>query len=128
METVATKNDLSLKEVKLLFYLSQLSGPISRKDLADFAGTTLSSLAITLQRLVLKNMVKVTGEKSDSAFDKACNFEFLSAASPVLCDLNEALLDLQKIQFSGFSTEEMTTFEELQKKQSANFLKALQAY
>jgi glycosyltransferase involved in cell wall biosynthesis len=128
METVATKNEFSLKEVKLLFYLSQLSGPISRKDLADFAGTTLSSLTITLQRLVLKNMVKITGEKGDSALEKACHFELLSAASPVLCDLNEALSDLQKIQFSGFSAEEMSTFKELQKKQSANFLKALQAY
>ena len=58
LEPIAQKNNLTLGEVRLLLCLSQLRHIGTRKEIADFAGITVRSLSLLLQRLSLKNMLK----------------------------------------------------------------------
>ena len=58
LETAAIKCDLTLKEARVLLYLSEQQ-PESRKELADFMNMSWRSLGMTLQRLAAKNLIKI---------------------------------------------------------------------
>lgn len=128
METAAIKNDLTLKEVRLLFHLTQANGNMVRKDLADFMGISTSGLAFTIQKLSLKGFIKTAEPKSDNTAEKSSNIELLPAAKPVLDDLSQAVQDYEHLCFSGFTTEEKEQFQQLMEKRTNNLLKGLKLF
>ena len=128
VETAAIKNDLSLKEVKLLFHLTQSGSTMGRKDLADFMGISVSSLAFTIQKLSLKGFIKITEQKGDNSGEKAVCIELLPSAEPVLDDLAEAVQDYDQLCFAGFTPEETEQFHQLMEKRNLNLLKGLKLF
>lgn len=127
LETVALRNDLTLKEVTLLFYLSQTDTPRSRKDLADFTGMTKNSLSLTLQRLSSKNWIKVTSATDASAksSEKRLQIELLPAALDLLPELSTVGNDFDAVRFDGFTEEELAEYERLSGKIKENIQKVL---
>lgn len=153
LETVALKNDLSLKEVTLLLYLSQAHTIRSRKELADFTGMSKNSLAMTLQKLSAKDFIKVTdvrglrdkvsrntnlpsaanaADKQHSALssrksvEKYLRIELLPAANAILPDLAVAQNDFDTTRFLGFTQEELVQYAKLTEKIKENTQRILQ--
>ncbi len=119
LETVALKNKLSLREVRLLMSLSYLREARSRRDLADFAGLTTRSLSASLQKLAARGMVKT--EEGKNRF----RVVFLPAAQPVLNEMAEAQNDYDRLQFAGLSQEEQIQYAALSEKVQGNIREAL---
>lgn len=63
LEVIALRNDLTLRELSLLLFLSQMHTFCNRAELADFAGLSKSSLARTLQKLSAKDYIRVSSTR-----------------------------------------------------------------
>lgn len=127
LETVALRNDLTLKEVTLLFYLSQTDTPRSRKDLADFIGMPKNALSLTLQRLASKNFIKVTSatDTPKKSNEKLLQIELLSAALDILPELSTVKKDFDAVRFDGFTEDELAEYSRLADKIKGNLQKRL---
>lgn len=112
LEPAAQKNSLTLPEAKLLLHLRQC-GEGSRKELADFAGVSRSSLSILLQRLGARGLVSVTEVKAAAGREKRLRVMFLPESEPVLAELKCAYQDFQEAQLSGLDAEERARYDEL---------------
>ena len=131
LEIVAVQNDLTLAETRLLLYLSHAGAIRTRRDLADFAGMSRRSLAVNLQKLAARGMVRaeeLPREGADPAGreGKALHFLLLPAAEPVLGDLAAALGDYDAARFAGFTEEELVQYAALAEKIKANTRRVLQ--
>lgn len=153
LETIALRNDMTLKDVTLLFYLSQTDGPHTRKDLADFTGLSKKNLSSTLQHLSNKDFIKVTEirisrkkyaknlEKNAalSAHDaqtsassrkpsqRLLQIDLLPAAIDILPDLATIEMDFDAARFAGFTKEEIAEYHRLSDKMKENIQKTLLA-
>lgn len=140
LEIVALRYDLTLKEVSLLLYLSHTHTLRSRKELADFTGMSRNSLAMTLQKLSAKDYIKVTDireprEKSarhkrntlqttqtdtssqtQKNTERCLHIELLPAAQELLPDLATVQNDFDTARFTGFTAEELETYQALSEK------------
>lgn len=152
LETVALRNDLSLKEVTLLLYLSQTHILRSRKELADFTGMSGNSLAMTLKKLSSKDFIKITdvrelreqtphSKNADASItavtkqrsalstrktvEKYIRIELLPAAIAILPDLATAQNDFDTARFQGFTEEELVQYAKLSEKIKENTQKVL---
>lgn len=127
LETVALRNDLTLKEVTLLLYLSQADTPRSRKDLADFAGISKNGLSLTLQRLSSKNLIKVssTADTPQKSARKILHIELLPAALNILPELSTVKNDFDAARFDGFTEAEYMEYNRLSDKIKTNIQKIL---
>ena len=111
LELVALKHDLSLKDTRLLLYLSQSGPAITRKNLADFANLPRSSAGLSLQRLSSRELVKLDDSRKGAARkeepeEKRLFITFLPAAEPILADLDSALADMRRELLAGFTEAE----------------------
>lgn len=127
LETIALRNDLTLKETALLFYLSQADTPRSKKDFADFTGMSKNGLSLTLQRLSTKNFIKVSTAANDSkkSGKKSLQVELLPAALALLPQLATVKNDFDAVRFEGFSAEELAEYQRLSTKIKENLQKVL---
>ena len=113
LEPTAQKNGLTLPEANLLIHLRQC-GEGSRKELADFAGVSRSSLSILLQRLGARKLVSVTEIKAAAGGrEKQLSVTFLPEVEPVLAELKYAYKDFQEARLSGLDVGERTRYDEL---------------
>ena len=113
LEPAAQKNGLTLPEANLLIHLRQC-GEGSRKELADFAGVSRSSLSILLQRLGARGLVSVTEAKAAAGGrEKQLIVTFPPEAEPVLTELKYAYKDFQEARLSGLSAGERAQYREL---------------
>ena len=151
LEVAALRNDLSLQEVSLLFYLSQAYTIRTRKELADFTGMSKSTLARILQKLISKNFIKVTdirepkeksvrskrnlltaaddGQQSTlsarKASEKLMRIELLPAADAILSDLAIAQSDFDAARFDNFTEEELVQYQTLSNRMKENIQRIL---
>lgn len=127
LETVALRNDLTLKEVTLLFYLNQTDTPRSKKDLADFTGMSKNGLSLTLQRLSSKDLIKVTSasETSQKSGEKLLQIELLPAGLDLLPELSTVRSDFDAVRFDGFTEDELDAYNRLSNKIKENIQKVL---
>lgn len=149
LESVALRYDLTLKEVTLLLYLSQIHTLRSRKELADFTGMSRNSLAMTLQKLSAKDYIKVTdireprektarykrntlqAAKTDTSIqtqknmERYLHIELLPAAKELLPDLATVQSDYDTARFTGFTEEELETYAALSEKMNENIRRIL---
>ena len=127
LETVALRNDLTLKEVTLLFYLSQTDTPRSKKDLADFTGMSKNGLSLTLQRLSSKDLIKVTSasETSQKSGEKLLQIELLPAGLDLLPELSTVRSDFDAVRFDGFTEDELDAYNRLSNKIKENIQNVL---
>ena len=128
MEPCTLRNDLSLREIRLLLHLSELNEVHSRRELADFCGMTKSSLSLALQRLSSKNFIKVTGvdaAASKKSGKRALHIELLAPARSILPELTLALNDFDAARFRDFTEEEYEQYLRLSSKMHENIQKVL---
>lgn len=123
LTTVATCNDLTLKEVVLLFYISQLPGECSCRELADISGMSRNSLILTLQKLVSKEFIKLSDLFKMPG--KSLSIELLPACDSLLADFATAQNDYNAVRFADFSEEELAEYQRLSEKITENTQKIL---
>lgn len=118
LEPVAIKYDLTLPEVSLLLYLSQKPQVKSVKGLSDVIGISRSRILVALQKLGMREIIKV---------EEQINITLLSKADPILSDLAAAQRDFEKARFSGFEEEELILYASLSNKIKKNIEAVLQS-
>ena len=132
LEPVALQNDLSLSEARLLLCLNSAVRPDSKRELADFAGMSRSSLSLALQRLAARGLIRCEAARSDHCVSSArtdgrrVEIAFLPAAQGVLAELAAAVNDYDQIRFSGFTQEELAQYACLAGKMRENMRRSLQ--
>ena len=119
LEPIAQKNNLTLGEVRLLLCLSQLRHIGTRKEIADFAGITVRSLSLLLQRLSLKNMLKYEENRTT----KELKITFLPLASPIQNEIAAAQSNFEQAKYAGFTEDELIQYAALTEKIKNNILK-----
>mgnify|MGYP002510742834 CR=1 FL=1 len=118
LEPVAIKYDLTLPETSLLLYLSQKPQVESVKGLSDVIGISRSRILVALQKLGMREIIKV---------EEQINITLLSKADPILSDLAAAQRDFEKARFSGFEEEELILYASLSNKIKKNIEAVLQS-
>ena len=121
LEPIAQKNNLTLGEVRLLLCLSQLRHIETRKEIADFAGITVRSLSLLLQRLSLKNMLKYEENRTT----KELKITFLPLASPIQNEIAAAQSNFEQAKYAGFTEDELIQYAALTEKIKNNIQKIL---
>ncbi len=127
LEVIALKNDLSLRDVKLLLCLKQLQGPIKRKELADFMEISLRNLSMVLQKLALRELIQITDIRHGKPSEKFMQIEFLPSADPILEDMTVAENDVNQVYFTDFSETERQQYENYNSRIKENILNVLNA-
>lgn len=125
LEVAAIQNDLSLEDIVLLQYISHSEGIHTRKHIADFLGISVRTVSLTLQRLVRKNLIKITDIKNSHTSERSIQISLLPAADSILADLTIAENDFNLVKFDGFDEEELKCYQELNQKVKDNILKVL---
>ena len=138
LEIVALQNDLSLEETRLLLYLSRVSRPESRRNLADFADMSRRALSLTLQKLSAKGYIQVEERRppreaggdnpylSRAQGAKELSISLLPAAQPVLRELETVQEEYDQTRFAGFTQEELSLYARLSEKIQENLRRVLQ--
>lgn len=126
LETAALKNSLSLSDARLLLSLSQAAPTCSRKELADFANLSRSSLTITLQKLSGKGLINIEESRTAEPVEKKLTITFTPEAEPVLADLKAAQKDYESARFADFSDAELEQYRMLSAKIKKNIQDILQ--
>lgn len=116
LESVAQKNNLSLPETRLLLCLNQPHHSKSRKELADFAGLNMRTLASLLQKLTSRNLIKIADKRNR----KSLQITFLPAVLPILKELANAQAKYDQARFNGFTEEELIQYSALSEKIKQN--------
>ena len=121
LEPIAQKNNLTLGEVRLLLCLSQLRHIGTRKEIADFAGITVRSLSLLLQRLDFKNMLNYEENRTT----KELKITFLPLASPIQNEIAAAQSNFEQAKYAGFTEDELIQYAALTEKIKNNIQKIL---
>lgn len=125
LEPLAIGNELSIKEVSLLFLLSQSYTLCTRKELADLAGMSKSSLSRTLQKLSVKSYISVAEIRRQK--EKYLNIEMLPAATNLLPAFHTVMSDFDAARYADFTEEELVEYTRLSKKMTENLKKTLKS-
>lgn len=129
LEVVALKQDLTLEDVKLLFYLSQTDESCTLKEMSEVMQVKRRKLLLSIQKLIAKEMIGLKeAQVADLEKKKSENkmeLELLSASEPVIIDLLMAKNTYLQVKYSGLSDEEIEQFEMLSERMRVNVQKAL---
>lgn len=138
LETVALKQDMSLEEVKVLFYLSGLEISSSIEEMAEITATKKSKLRSAIQKLSNRNMIRIQdkrileGSKESSRKGEGkkngsspVTMEILPEAESVLKDILWAKGQFYQLWYEGMSEEEVQQYEILLEKIKANVQRML---
>lgn len=125
LEPAAQKNGLTLSEAGLLVHLRQCEAG-TRRELAEFAGVSRSSLSMLLQRLGAKGLVSAAEVKAaPGGGEKQLSVTFLPAAEPVLAELRRAYEDFEEARLSGLDAGERARYGELTRRVQNNIQERL---
>lgn len=124
-EVAAIKYDLTLSDVMLLYHLSQSETIHTRRSMADFLGVSVRNVSLTLQRLLRKNLIKITDVKETHTSNRKMQITLLKASEPILAELQTAENDFHCARFGGFDEEELKSYQELSEKIKENILGVL---
>lgn len=114
-EAIALRNDLTITDVKLLYYLSQPHENCTYKEMAKILNITRGGLTLAIQRLVSRELIEA----------KEKQYVITPEADAIFAELMFALEDMEQIQYEGFSQEEIKIYEMLNEKRSKNIRRAL---
>lgn len=137
---VASRNDLTTTDVKLLYYLNQPHGNCTYRETADVLNSSRMELSAAIQRLLGRELIAVTEKEKDSVKTKSGakekqqggkrrtnikEYVVTQEAETILSELLFAICDLEQIQYEGFSQEEIEMYEKLNEKRRQNIRKSL---
>lgn len=100
LDPVAIKYSLTFPELSLLLYLKQQPQTDTMKELADITNMSRSRLALAMQKLTMKELIRMEDQTAT----------LLPAAKPVLEDLGTVQKDYETARYAGFSDEEMIQY------------------
>ncbi len=122
LEPIAIKHELTIDEIRVLFYLIQGTCFTNRKELSDFIGIGNRAAAIMLQRLLQKKMVRVTKKRNQEQL----TIRFLEEAESVLPELKDVQYKVNQARLDGFTETELEQYQLLDKKIRQNIQNILQ--
>lgn len=130
LRPVALKNDLSLRDIWVLFCASH-NISYSKKELADLAGISVRNLSSSLQRLISKKIISVEEirdmeEKSGNKKRiKLFKITILAENSGLAADLETVETDFSEAFLDGFDEEERQMYDRLLMKSRKNIQRIL---
>ncbi len=126
-EIIALRNDLTLDEVKVLYYLSQSGGVCNTEDACRILGIGRAALGLSLRRLQADGMIEAVKEKDkerdadkDSKEAQKKTYLLLFEAENILSETLFLMHDYEEIQYEGFTAEERELFEKLNARRNRN--------
>ena len=130
-ETIALKNDLTLRDTYILYALSLPHSFSTRRELADFIGFNFQSVVFSLQKLAAKNLlemeeIRLPKEEKDKSAQKKFHFNLLPPSEPIVDELKQAADDYDAARFAGLSDEELACYRALNLKIKENVQTILQ--
>ena len=126
VETAALKNDLSLREAKLVLALRDLKFQPTRRELADFTKLPRGTLSLSLQKLAGRGLVKLTEVRRKAERFKRLDIAFSEAAQPILADLETARQDYETSRLASLTPEELEQHDLLAEKIQSHIRDVLQ--
>lgn len=139
-DAVALKNELSVADVKLLYYLSQPHENCTFREMSSILNIGRRELSQALQRLLAKEMIEVREKTKGKTKEKTKSREktqeekrrsnlreyiVTAEADAILSEVLSALSDFEQLQYEGFSQEEIRLFETLNEKRNRNIKQAI---
>lgn len=138
LEVAALKNDLTVADIKVLYFLSLQYKNCTFKEMASILDISRGELRIAVQKLIARELIEAKEkEKSKKRYRKSedesekkkrlNSWEYLvtGEAEPVLNEIQYALDDYEDIQYEGFTEEEIAIYERLSEKRKQNIQDAL---
>lgn len=141
-EIVALRNDLTMADVKVLYYLSQPHGNCTLKEMGDILNIPRREISAAIQRLAAKEMIVTSDQDKNKNKEKQSNgrrqkqqgnksritakdYTVSQETETILSEVMFALCDLEQIQYEGFSQEEIELYEKLNERRNRNIREAL---
>ncbi len=122
-EIVAMRNDLSIEEVKLLYYLSQSHGICIPEDACTILSITKTTLNFSLRRLQANGLIEADRDRDREPQKKY--YLLTNEADTILSEILFVLNDFEEMQYEGFTQEEIRTFEKLNARRNKNIRSVL---
>lgn len=119
LDAVALKNELSVADIRLLYFLNQPHEKCTMKEMAGILNISRYQMSKSLQKLLSKELIEVK--------DKAKKREYIvtEEAEYVLEERRTVVEDYKKLLYEGFSKEEIELYEKLDKMKNENIRRAL---
>ena len=138
IEVAAIKNDMTIADIKVLYFFSQSHKSCSLKEMASILSISRRELSIAIQKLLSRELIeakekekkgKRRKEKAEDTDKKkrlsSWDYVVTPEAETVLNEILYALDDFEDIQYEGFTEEEIALYERLSEKRNRNIADAL---
>lgn len=114
LEAVALRYDLEVQDIMLLSFIPEKPMRVSRKELADYTGYSVRTVAKILQKLALKKVIDITshGKKAEIRIMQ----EYLS----LYTELEYVKRDYDNVRFEGFTDDEIEECRRFQERINEN--------
>ena len=114
LEAVALRYDLEVQDIMLLSFIPEKPMKVSRKELADYTGYSVRTVAKILQKLALKKVIDITshGKKAEIRIMQ----EYLS----LYTELEYVKRDYDTVRFEGFADDEIEECRRFQERINEN--------
>lgn len=109
------KNDLTMADVRMLYYLSQPHGNCTLKEMGGTLNISRREISAAIQRLAAKELI-VRPDKKNRITAK--DYTVSQETETILSEVMFALCDLEQIQYEGFSQEEIELYEKLNERRN----------
>ncbi|MBS7303622.1 MAG: glycosyltransferase [Lachnospiraceae bacterium] len=119
LEAVALRYDLEVQDIMLLSFIPEKPMKVSRKELADYTGYSVRTVAKILQKLALKKVIDITshGKKAEIRIMQ----EYLS----LFAELEYVKRDYDNVRFEGFTDDEIEECRGYQERINENIRRIL---
>lgn len=138
IEVAAIKNEMTIGDIKVLYFLSQSHKSCSLKEMASILSISRGELSLAIQKLLSRELIeakekekksKRRKEKTEDTDKKkrlsSWDYVVTPEAETVLNEILYALDDFEDIQYEGFTEEEIALYERLREKRNRNIADAL---
>lgn len=107
LNTIATQNDMTLNEMKVLSALSDADAENTVDDIADFTGISSINVSIMITKMNIQHLIKmnVKDGKTYLALDEK--------AKPIHRQIREAVNDLEDVLFEDVPQDKQDVFNEM---------------
>lgn len=113
LEAAALRHDLSLYDIKLLLALRERPQFGSYKELADFANLSRGRLAVSLQKLSGRDLIRMEEVRGKGPDKTIVSTSILPETEIITGDLEVAVQDYKRARFAEFKDEERRQYEAL---------------
>lgn len=138
MEVAAIKNELTIADIKVLYFLKVAQKNGTFKEMASILNISRGELRLSIQKLLAREFIeakekaKKSRRKQDDGLEKekkrrlnSWDYVVTQQAEMVLNEIQYALDDFEDVQYEGFTEEEIAVYERLNEKRKKNIVEAL---